>query len=157
MTLAQATDSEVPTAPHMGEMRPRVWRVFPAIRLNVGHFNNVLKLVCLLRDRTGVRVLAWRGHVAGGGQLSSHVLKDVYDLQAERRGRLPWTVSSCKGHTYQAEARGCPWGRPGTRQTGTGTDGTPVPLPSPALPQDEYQFCYQAALEYLGSFDHYAT
>lgn len=23
--------------------------------------------------------------------------------------------------------------------------------------QDEYQFCYQAALEYLGSFDHYAT
>ncbi|OCU00250.1 hypothetical protein XELAEV_180060312mg, partial [Xenopus laevis] len=22
---------------------------------------------------------------------------------------------------------------------------------------DEYQFCYQAALEYLGSFDHYAT
>lgn len=29
--------------------------------------------------------------------------------------------------------------------------------PSPPLPQDEYQFCYQAALEYLGSFDHYAT
>lgn len=23
--------------------------------------------------------------------------------------------------------------------------------------QDEYQFCFQAALEYLGSFDHYAT
>lgn len=23
--------------------------------------------------------------------------------------------------------------------------------------QDEYQFCYHAALEYLGSFDHYAT
>uniref|UniRef100_A0A8B9X1C0 Receptor-type tyrosine-protein phosphatase S n=1 Tax=Bos mutus grunniens TaxID=30521 RepID=A0A8B9X1C0_BOSMU len=29
----------------------------------------------------------------------------------------------------------------------------------PAMVQmeDEYQFCYQAALEYLGSFDHYAT
>lgn len=27
----------------------------------------------------------------------------------------------------------------------------------PPTPQDEYQFCYQAALEYLGSFDHYAT
>lgn len=26
-----------------------------------------------------------------------------------------------------------------------------------SLTQDEYQFCYQAALEYLGSFDHYAT
>lgn len=58
MTLAQATDSEVPTAPHMGEVRPRVRRVFPAIGLNVGHFNNVLKLACLLRDRAGVRVLA---------------------------------------------------------------------------------------------------
>lgn len=23
--------------------------------------------------------------------------------------------------------------------------------------QDQYQFCYRAALEYLGSFDHYAT
>lgn len=24
-------------------------------------------------------------------------------------------------------------------------------------PQDQYQFCYRAALEYLGSFDHYAN
>lgn len=24
-------------------------------------------------------------------------------------------------------------------------------------PQDQYQFCYRASLEYLGSFDHYAT
>lgn len=23
--------------------------------------------------------------------------------------------------------------------------------------KDQYQFCYRAALEYLGSFDHYAT
>lgn len=23
--------------------------------------------------------------------------------------------------------------------------------------QDQYQLCYRAALEYLGSFDHYAT
>lgn len=23
--------------------------------------------------------------------------------------------------------------------------------------QDQYQFCYRASLEYLGSFDHYAT
>lgn len=23
--------------------------------------------------------------------------------------------------------------------------------------QDQYQFCYRAAFEYLGSFDHYAT
>lgn len=29
-----------------------------------------------------------------------------------------------------------------------------IPL---SVTQDEYQFCYQAALEYLGSFDHYAT
>lgn len=34
-----------------------------------------------------------------------------------------------------------------------GADGAPI---RPLL-QDEYQFCYQAALEYLGSFDHYAT
>lgn len=25
------------------------------------------------------------------------------------------------------------------------------------LLQDQYQFCYRASLEYLGSFDHYAT
>jgi protein tyrosine phosphatase len=25
------------------------------------------------------------------------------------------------------------------------------------LPQDQYQFCYRAALEYLGSFDHYGA
>lgn len=25
------------------------------------------------------------------------------------------------------------------------------------LLQDQYQLCYRAALEYLGSFDHYAT
>lgn len=27
---------------------------------------------------------------------------------------------------------------------------------SPSV-QDQYQFCYRASLEYLGSFDHYAT
>lgn len=27
----------------------------------------------------------------------------------------------------------------------------------PSSPQDQYQLCYRAALEYLGSFDHYAT
>lgn len=26
-----------------------------------------------------------------------------------------------------------------------------------ALQQDQYQFCYRAALEYLGSFDHYTN
>ena len=26
-----------------------------------------------------------------------------------------------------------------------------------SLAQDQYQFCYRASLEYLGSFDHYAT
>ncbi|XP_023267333.1 receptor-type tyrosine-protein phosphatase S-like isoform X1 [Seriola lalandi dorsalis] len=29
--------------------------------------------------------------------------------------------------------------------------------PAMVQTEDEYQFCYQAALEYLGSFDHYAT
>lgn len=28
---------------------------------------------------------------------------------------------------------------------------------SASLLQDQYQLCYRAALEYLGSFDHYAT
>ena len=31
------------------------------------------------------------------------------------------------------------------------------PVFSPPSPQDQYQFCYRASLEYLGSFDHYAT
>ena len=33
-------------------------------------------------------------------------------------------------------------------------------LSMPTMPlsrQDQYQLCYRAALEYLGSFDHYAT
>lgn len=33
-------------------------------------------------------------------------------------------------------------------------------LPTLTIPlfwQDQYQLCYRAALEYLGSFDHYAT
>lgn len=30
-------------------------------------------------------------------------------------------------------------------------------LSSSPPPQDQYQLCYRAALEYLGSFDHYAT
>jgi hypothetical protein len=44
------------------------------------------------------------------------------------------------------------WGALG----GAGAGEVPT---EPVLPfsQDEYQFCYQAALEYLGSFDHYAT
>ncbi|TWW58064.1 Receptor-type tyrosine-protein phosphatase S [Takifugu flavidus] len=29
--------------------------------------------------------------------------------------------------------------------------------PAMVQTEDEYQFCYHAALEYLGSFDHYAT
>lgn len=29
--------------------------------------------------------------------------------------------------------------------------------PAMVQTEDEYQFCFQAALEYLGSFDHYAT
>ncbi|EHB15121.1 Receptor-type tyrosine-protein phosphatase S [Heterocephalus glaber] len=29
--------------------------------------------------------------------------------------------------------------------------------PAMVQTEDEYQFCYQASLEYLGSFDHYAT
>lgn len=36
----------------------------------------------------------------------------------------------------------------------------PLALPtltSPLSRQDQYQLCYRAALEYLGSFDHYAT
>lgn len=38
--------------------------------------------------------------------------------------------------------------------------GYPLALPtltSPLSWQDQYQLCYRAALEYLGSFDHYAT
>lgn len=27
----------------------------------------------------------------------------------------------------------------------------------PSFSKDQYQLCYRAALEYLGSFDHYAT
>lgn len=30
-------------------------------------------------------------------------------------------------------------------------------LTGPLSRQDQYQLCYRAALEYLGSFDHYAT
>lgn len=38
--------------------------------------------------------------------------------------------------------------------------GCPLALPTLTVPlsrQDQYQLCYRAALEYLGSFDHYAT
>lgn len=36
--------------------------------------------------------------------------------------------------------------------------GVPASHASPlAALQDQYQLCYRAALEYLGSFDHYAT
>lgn len=38
--------------------------------------------------------------------------------------------------------------------------GNPLALPVLTIPlswQDQYQLCYRAALEYLGSFDHYAT
>lgn len=31
------------------------------------------------------------------------------------------------------------------------------PPTTPLSRQDQYQLCYRAALEYLGSFDHYAT
>ena len=34
---------------------------------------------------------------------------------------------------------------------------SPPTPPPPPPPQDQYQLCYRAALEYLGSFDHYAT
>ncbi|KAG7229058.1 hypothetical protein INR49_013177 [Caranx melampygus] len=37
------------------------------------------------------------------------------------------------------------------------SDGLTVPPSPSSLPQDQYQLCYRAALEYLGSFDHYAT
>lgn len=29
--------------------------------------------------------------------------------------------------------------------------------PAMVQTEDQYQFCYRAALEYLGSFDHYTT
>jgi netrin-G3 ligand len=29
--------------------------------------------------------------------------------------------------------------------------------PATVQTEDQYQFCYRASLEYLGSFDHYAT
>ena len=59
-----------------------------------------------------------------------------------------------RGSPAKAQAAlGAP-GSPGRLQSRSGADRGP-PLPSPT--QDEYQFCYQAALEYLGSFDHYAT
>nr|XP_045004513.1 receptor-type tyrosine-protein phosphatase delta isoform X32 [Jaculus jaculus] len=41
-----------------------------------------------------------------------------------------------------------------------GEGSCPVSYPTiflSTIPQDQYQFCYRAALEYLGSFDHYAT
>lgn len=80
-----------------------------------------------------------------GGELS---LRGSSGLPGHHLGQTSG-ASACSGPT---SCRGRALGQRVAR-----THSCCLRLTSPPTLQDQYQLCYRAALEYLGSFDHYAT